>query len=476
MTALCKYLLLCGVMLCFFQCLLAQENEEIPHEDDDVLKSSFLTIRNIFITGNRITKGYIIEREVPLKKNNRYSISDILKNLPRSRQSLINTGLFIDVTVDFTNWFNDSLDVLVDVKERWYFFPVPYFKPVDRNFNVWIKDYDASLSRVNYGIKLIANNVSGRNDKLNIWLITGYSRQVLLNYVAPYFDKTLKNGMGIDFQYSQNKEVNYTTENNKQIFYKDENNFVTEKLRVGVGYSYRTGYIKRHSVALSFNANKINDSVLALNPDYFGNNRKEVRYPELGYQYQNINVNYIPYPLRGFQWEVSFLKRGLSKNMNLWEFSAKAGKYWELFPKYYFSWRGKATLKLPFDQPYFNQQMMGYGDMVMRGLDYYVVDGVFGGLSKQTLSREIWSPKLKTGLKSRSYGVIPFKFYIKLFGDLGYVYNENLTGNNPLNNRLLYTGGTGLDILSIYDLNLSLEYSFNQLGESGVFLYARLGF
>lgn len=84
MKALGKYLLLCSMMLCLFQCSLAQENEEIPHEDDDVLKSSLLTIRDITITGNRITKGYIIEREVPLKKNSRYSISDILKNLPRS--------------------------------------------------------------------------------------------------------------------------------------------------------------------------------------------------------------------------------------------------------------------------------------------------------------------------------------------------------------------------------------------------------
>ena len=113
-------------MLGFFHCVLAQETEEIPHEDDNVLKSSFLTIRDIIITGNKITKAYIIAREIPMKKNNRYSISDILKNLPRSKQNLINTGLFIDVTVDFSNWFNDSMDIVVDVKERWYYFPVPY--------------------------------------------------------------------------------------------------------------------------------------------------------------------------------------------------------------------------------------------------------------------------------------------------------------------------------------------------------------
>lgn len=471
-----KYLLLCGMVLCYFQCLLAQESEEIPHEDDNVLKSSLLTIRNIAITGNRITKAYIIAREIPMKENGKYSISDILRNLPRSKQNLINTGLFIDVTVDFTNWFNDSIDLVIDVKERWYYFPVPYFKPVDRNFNVWINEYGASLARVNYGIKLIGNNVSGRNDKLNIWLITGYSKQVLLNYTAPYFDKTLKNGMSIDFQFSQNKEINYTTENNKQIFYKDESRFVTEKLRIGLGYSYRTGYIRRHSVKLSYNVNKINDSVFHLNPAYYGNNTKAVKYPELNYQYQYFNVNYIPYPLTGFQWDFSFLKRGFARNMNLWEFSAKAGKYIELFPTWYFSAQGAATVKLPFDQPYFNRQMMGYNDMFMRGLEYYVVDGVAGGLTKITLRKEIWRPTLRTGLKSRSYGKIPFRFYLKAYGDLGYVYSKTVMSANPLNNRLLYTGGAGIDMLSIYDLTLFLEYSFNQLGEKGLFLQARLGF
>lgn len=282
--------------------------------------------------------------------------------------------------------------------------------------------------------------------------------------------------MSIDFQYSQNKELNYTTENNKQIFYKDESRFVTEKMKVGVGYSYRTGYIRRHNVKLSYNVSKINDSVFSLNPEYFGNTLKEVKYPELNYQYQYFNVNYIPFPLKGFQWEFSFMKRGITKEMNLWELSAKAGKYWELFPKYYFSVQGVTTVKLPFEQPYFNRQMMGYGDMFMRGLEYYVVDGVAGGMSKITLRREIWSPKLKTGLKSRSYGVIPFKFYLKTYGDLGYVHSKKMLSANPLNNRLLYTGGVGLDMLSIYDLTLFLEYSFNQLGENGLFLQARLGF
>lgn len=464
------FLLYCGIYVC------AQQNEDPQHEDDNVLRTSMLTIRDVSITGNKITKGYIIEREVPVKKGHKYSISDILKSIPSAKQNIINTGLFIDASVDFTNWVNDSIDIVVEVKERWYYFPVPYFRPVDRNFNVWIKDYGANLSRVNYGLKLIANNVSGRNDKLNIWLITGYSRQVVLNYVAPNFDKTLKNGISFDFLFSQNKELNYNTLDNKQQFYKNDQSFVTDRLKIGVGYSYRTGYIKRHNVKLSYNIVRINDSIFERNPNYFGNQSKKAIFPEASYQYQDFHVNYIPYPTKGFMWDITFIKRGISKEMNLWELNGRTGKYWELWPKHYFSMAGAAAVKLPFIQPYYNTQLMGYGEIFLRGLENYVVDGVAGGVYKATLSREIWNPKLKTGLKSRSYAVIPFKFYLKTYGDVGYVYSKNRLGANPLNNRLLYSGGFGVDVISIYDAIIFLEYSFNQLGEKGLFLQARLGF
>lgn len=477
MGRLYKYVLWITVFLLYYGIrVCAQQNEEQAYEDDDVLKAATLTIRDVIITGNKITKSYIIAREVPVKKGMLYSISDILKSIPSAKQNIINSGLFIDASVDFTNWVNDSLDIVVEVKERWYYFPVPYFKPVDRNFNVWIKEYNASLTRVNYGIKLIANNVSGRGDKMNIWLITGYSRQVVLNYVAPNFDKSLKNGVSVDFLFSQNKELNYGTNDNKQQFYKNDQAFVTDRLRVGLGYSYRTGYIKKHNVRLNYNIVRINDSIHARNPDYFGNRSKKAIFPEAIYQYQDFHVNYIPYPTKGFMWDVTFLKRGISKEMNLWELNARTGKYWELWPKQYFSMAGAGSLKLPFDQPYYNTQMMGYGDLFLRGLENYVIDGVAGGVYKATLSREIWNLKLKTGLKSRSYGVIPFRFYLKTYGDVGYVYSRNRLGKNPLNNRLLYSGGVGIDVISIYDAIIFLEYSFNQLGEKGLFLQAGLGF
>jgi hypothetical protein len=115
--------------------------------------------------------------------------------------------------------------------------------------------------------------------------------------------------------------------------------------------------------------------------------------------------------------------------------------------------------------------MLGYNDSYLRGLEYYVVDGVAGGFVRNTLGKEILFMRFKTGLKSKTYGQIPFRFYVKGYGDLGYVYNsKNLAGNN-LNNRLMYTGGVGLDIISIYDIVLRIEYSFNQLNQRGLFVH-----
>ncbi len=451
----------------------AQETEDSLFQDDQVLKSSFLTIRDIRVSGNKITKKYIILREVPVQTGTSYSISEILRNIQLSRQNLMNTTLFVDATVDFTNWNNDSIDIVVDVKERWYYFPIPYFKPVDRNWNVWINQYKVSLDRVNYGLKFAGNNVTGRNDKMNVWLINGYTRQLALNYARPYFDKKLRHGFLFDISYGKNREINYTTRQNKQLFYKNEKDFVREQFSFSLGYTYRKRSIAKHTVRLGYIVENIADTVIQLNPKYFSNGKRSEQFPELRYSYNYYNVNYIPYPLKGFTWEFQFLKRGISKDMDLWQFGVRAAKYWTLTPKTYFNLRGGAILKLPFDQPFYNQPLMGYGETYLRGLEYYVIDGVTGGYGRATVSREIFSFKIKTGLKSRTYGQIPFKIYLKAFTDAGYVYNKNNITGNTLTNKFLYTGGVGVDLLTIYDFVLRLEYSFNQFNERALFVHQK---
>ena len=57
-----------------------------------------------------------------------------------------------------------------------------------------VTKYDASLMRVNYGIKFEHYNLTGRKDKLKIFLINGYTRNISAYYSAPYSNPKLTKG------------------------------------------------------------------------------------------------------------------------------------------------------------------------------------------------------------------------------------------------------------------------------------------
>lgn len=459
-------------LLFFFNCSLqGQDNIVIEHQDHTILKESFVIIRNFIIQGNKKTKPYIVARELVFQKNVPYSISNVLAGLQTSRQNLMNTALFVDASVGFTNWQNDSLDIFIEVKERFYYFPLPYLKPADRNWNVWLNDFGLDPNRVNYGLKFLGKNITGRNDKLNIWLVNGYTQRATLKYYNPFSDNTLRHGWGFDFSYSRNREMNLNTVDNKQVFYKDEKQFIRKQVYVGGVYSYRKGSIARHYLKVGYQIESIADTIATLNTNYLGDAQTRVAYPELRYTFQYFNVNYIPYPTSGTNIEVEFLRKGINNKVDLTQLSFQVGKYFKLPYKLYLSSIAEASIRVPFDQPYFNQFMLGYNDSYLRGLEYFVVDGVAGGFIRNTVGKEFMTYRLRTGLRSNTYANIPFRFYLKAFGDLGYVYSKNNHSVNRLNNKMMYTGGIGLDIISIYDIVLRIEYSFNQLNQNGLFVH-----
>ena len=156
--------------------------------------SAKLYIKNIIVKGNKRTKEYIILREIQFQKGDSLVISTINQQLEQARQQVYNTTLFSEVKFETVILSAFDMIVTVDVKERWYIYPVPQFKPVDRNFNEWIKTYNASLKRVNYGLKFVHYNLTGRRDQLRIFLLTGFSRDFSFSYNAPYSNAKLTEG------------------------------------------------------------------------------------------------------------------------------------------------------------------------------------------------------------------------------------------------------------------------------------------
>lgn len=446
--------------------------------------SSTLVVGEIVISGNKKTKAIIILREIPFKSGEKYSLEVLVKKMAEARRQLLNTALFSSAIVAAKNMEGNlpagqasKIDITVDVKERWYLIPLPYFKPVDRNFNQWLVEQKASLNRVNYGVKIYYDNATGKNDRFRLWLINGYTRQLSFSYDRLYIDNKLKWGMKLAFATGKNREVNYNTINDKQVFFKDENHYLRNFTNASVELTYRKAIKTRHSFGILYTTEQVKDTIVILNPSYFNAGRNRISIPGIFYKMTYFNVDYIPYPTKGYAAQVSVGKSGFNKNFNLWQLQLKGLASWPLSAKSFFNLNVYGGIKLPFKQPYFNQRFLGYGDVFMQGFEYYVIDAVAGGYAKTTLTHELINFNIRTlsGKRVKESQKNPVRIFGKVFGNTGYIHNPQ-PGNNSLSNKLLYSSGFGIDILTFYDFTVKLEWTFNSLGQNGLFLHRKATF
>jgi hypothetical protein len=435
--------------------------------------NTFLTVRAVNYEGNRHTKNYIVEREIALQTGKTYTLQEFYKKCTLTREQLMNTALFVTVHVNIDTITTDEVDVNIQLKERWYIFPLPHFKIIDRNWNVWLNEFKGSFERTEYGAKLLHNNLTGRNDQLNLFAISGYNRQFSAFYFQPYFDKKLRQGYSASFTYSQAREVNYATDSNKQQFFSLPG-FARSYMKAEIGYSYRKGSQMRSMAKLSYNRDKIDSAIINLNPNYFGKGRTSAEFVDLFVNYQYLNVDYIPYPLKGWMVDFYALKR-FSKTVPMLQVGGRLQATWRFAPKTYLNFQGAFAATLSNNSVFYNQRMLGYRSLGIQGLEYYVVDGDLGVMLRSTLRREVWGFTLKNLIRSKSHSEIPFRIFVKAYGNLAYAHGNN-TGNSYMNNRLLRTAGAGIDIMTVYDMVLKLEYSFNQFGQSGFFIRSATDF
>lgn len=437
--------------------------------------SGYLVVRNVIITGNKKTRTSVILRELSTVPGDTIHYKDLAETLEERRKQLLNTSLFLNVTANVNNWEGVYADVVFEVWERWYTFAVPIFKLADRNFNQWWVEQGKSLDRVNLGVKAFQDNLTGRKDDISTQIQFGYTQQFVLSYNLPYIDKSFRHGLGIALSYSRNREINDSTSLNKQQFFRQRDEFVRQLYSFGISYSYRRAINTRHQVFLTYVYEKVSDSVVLLNPNYLGKGRTGAAYLDLLYRVTYIKADSWIYPLKGISWQGEVQRQGIPpfNDISAWKFRGKITRYWELFPKTYGALGLRGQVRFPADQPYVNQRAIGYQDDYLRGLEYYVVDGTSFFILKSNLKRELVSFKVKLPIVPKKFNTVPVRLLAKIYGDAGYAYTK-FPGNGFLNNRLLYTGGIGLDIVSFYDTCFRIEYSVNQLGQKGLFLHTKL--
>ena len=387
---------------------------------------------------------------------------------------IFNTSLFEQVSV--RSQFIDSTQVLIKIKvsERWYLFPIPYFRWVDRNFNQWWNEQNRSLDRVNYGVSVRQANVSGNNDKLTAAFITGYTQQSLLRYQIPFIDKKLRYGVSFGWQSFTQKEINIATQLDKQVFYKTQD-VIQKGYRTNATVLYRPNLYERFSFQAGFGKNEISDSAFLMQPSFLPSLQKTFSYVEAAVSYTQLHFDYNAYPTKGQSTDILWYQR-FSKNSNLT--SLQFRKIWARpFSKNNFVLlESNSLVKFLPNNNYTDNKLLGYGNMQMSGLEYYVVEGNAASIFKASWHHSLGTMNVKNLILKKRLPFIKYQFWVKAFTQLGYVYNEQPPAGNRLTNTLLRTAGIGMDIISIYDFVLKIDYSLNQLGNKGLYLHGAFNF
>ena len=436
-----------------------------------------LVIDSIRIEGNRRTRPSILLRELPFEVGDSCQLPQLVQWFEESKRVLMNTTLFQQVTVFADTFVGDRVRVTVRVRERNNLYPVLFFDPIDRNLNQWLVEQKASLRRVNYGAQLYFNNTSGVGDRSLLMLLGGYTQQVSMSYERPYLDKRMHWGMRVGFSRGRNHEVNLQTSNDKQVFLRDPDVFLRHQTQAFVEVNHRPRINTRHTFGFQWRSDRVGDTVLLRNPDYFPGGRTQVQYPRFYYVMNFQKVDYLPYPRKGPLVQVQVIKTGLGSPMDLFELHGKWMMHWPLNSKWGVAWGGYAGAKFPTDQPFVNRRFLGYGNQFLSGYEYYVVDGMSGGLTRGYLNRELIRHTLLIPYKKGKDPLrIPIRIVGKSFVQAGYVNDPESPIDSRLSNRFLYSGGVGLDLLLFYDVLFRLEYSVNRFGENGLFLHRKYPF
>ncbi len=459
---------------CFFLVLLILSgfSGTVSAQSDTTLVPKAV-VGDIYIEGNFKTKSSIILREMAVRTGDSIDVYRLKDELEIDRRKIINTNLFI--TVDMLTKPNpDSLrtDIRVVVKERWYFIALPVFQLADRNFNEWWYDRNRDFKRTIYGVYLSYGNVTGRADKLRFLAEFGFIPKFEVSYSLPYIDKAQKTGITMGTSYSMNKTMAQRTWRDKLDYYNSEDKN-KERFYSYVTLTRRNKYYTFHSLDLRWSSTKISDTIAFLNPNYLLNGRTKQNYFQLTYSFSYDKRDNAQYPLQGQSGGIQFSKIGLlpSDDVNQAYLYGSYRKFFPLSKRWYANTGVRSRISLPKRQPYLQTVGLGYRNDLVRGYELYVIDGQDYGLIKSEIKYKLFAVRKHfSWVPVRQFNTIPLAAYINTFVDAGYVKNHYPElSNTRLANALLIGAGTGLDIVTFYNMVARFNLNINAEGDRRFF-------
>jgi len=439
--------------------------------------AAYIRVDTIVLEGNRKTRPSLILRELEFAAGDTLALATLAETLERNRLRVMNTGLFSNSTIALEPVEpGDRLAVRLVLTEAWYIFPIPLFELADRNFNVWWTDFDRSLKRVNYGISWAHLNLSGRADVMKLNLNFGYTNRYEAVYERPWFNRRQTLGFRAAVGYSRNHEVQYRTLDNKQQFFVDQDSWLRQRLSANLTLNWRPKLLTNHAFSIEYHHNTVGDSIATeVNPDYFLKGQSQQRHFSFVYRYVKDLRDARPYPLSGWLGLVDVRQNGLlpSDDLHLLRVTAELRKYVRFSQRLSLETITKGRVSLPRRQPpFFNNQALGYGNDLVRGYEFFVMDGLDYGLFRSSLHYGVFDRDIHFGklMPVKFLKSMPLKIFLALNNDLGYANDPYYAAENPFSNRLLYGYGVGIDVVAYYNMVAKFEWSWKGTGGGGFYL------
>ena len=445
--------------------------------------NDYIVISKIEFEGNKITKPSTIYRELLFREGDTIYLNgnhDLMQNetIKQSRENLLNASIFNFVDFEWSDapGVANGKVLVVDVQERWYLWPMPYFFYADRNLKSWYEAEDAT--RLSYGLNILYYNLWGRKHKLILTMIGGYNQVLGITYDIPYLTRKQHLGMETSTGFTRNREVPYITQDDKITYFKGDNEYAHQSYYASVMPYYRFRYRNKLLLQLRYEDRMFNDSIRSLNADFGNPGGSRFQYFILSLFFRNDYRDDQNYPLDGHYLEVEFTKMGLGLfdyAPDIFYQKITADWYTPVTGRFY--WASNITTKVSDRKtaPYFLSQGLGYNNDYVRTYDLYVVDALNYAIFKNNLKFAILRPVTKhiPGIRNDKFGKIHLAFYANLFFDFAYTWDVMVPEgfNTRLANEWIYSTGIGIDFVTYYDKVLRLEYGVNGLGDVGFFVH-----
>lgn len=448
-----------------------------------LLSADTLLVKNISIEGNFITGKRIILRELAFKENEVIERQSIEYLRLTSVNNLTRTLLFNFADVDVTESEPGFLTVRVTLTERWFIWPTLYLNHTAPNFSEWWRTKD--ISRLEYGVGLKVNNLRGMGETLILNYRIGNFTRLEFEYRDIVLDRRERHSLTLKGSWLADKMLPYIIESDREVLLKEDYN-LQEGYKFSARYKFRKGYFNSHKVEAGYSDIKIADTISMLNPFYAGLNNLRQSYFSIGYEFMHDNRDSRIYPKTGNLIVAGINKKGLGLlkgEANAADLYAYFYSYHKISGRIYFAsglWYSSSLFR---NYAFSLQTGLGYLNFV-RGYEYYAVNGNDAFLFRSLLKYEILPEKVinMRGWPIRNlhqFNMIPVSVYAGIFFDAGYVndrYDIYKDHNNILVNKMMYSTGLALDFVTYYDKVFRLDYSFNALGESGLFIHWKAAF